>query len=136
MDHQDPSPRRQPGPGRPGRPSRDEARAASRDRGLRQVRRLSNWTAAALIAATAVTAGYFAHAGAGASRAAAVAGARAQAPGSQAPGSHQPCVTVPVATSGGSGVTTTTVPSSSCATSQNGNRPQVVYVYSREGGDQ
>jgi hypothetical protein len=128
MDHQDPSPQRLPGPGQPGQ---DEARAASRTRGLRHVRRLSNCTAAALIAATAVTAGYFAHAGAGASRTAAVAGAR-----SQAPGSHQPCVTVPVATSGGSGVTTTTVPSSSCATGQNGTRPPVVHVYSPEGGDQ
>jgi hypothetical protein len=125
MDHQDPSPQRQP-PG-PDRPGRDEAWAASRDRGLRHVRRLSNWTAAALIVATAVTAGYFAHVGA---RASAVAGVR-----SPAPGSHQPCLTVPVATSGGSGVTTATIPSS-CAAGQNGTRPPVVYVYSREGGDQ
>jgi hypothetical protein len=128
MDHQDPSPQRRP-PG-PGQPGLDEARAASRDRGLRRVRRLSNWTAAALIAATAATAGYFAHGRAATSPAAAVAGARAQAPGS-----HQPCVTVPVATSGGSGVTTTTVPSS-CATGQMGTRPPVVYVYSHEAGDQ
>jgi hypothetical protein len=129
MDHQDPPPRRRPREA--GQPGRDEARAASRDRGLRNVRRLSNWTAAALVAATAVTAGYFAHAGAGASRGAAVAAARAQAPGS-----HQPCVNAPVAVSGGSGVTTTTVPSSSCATGQNGTRPPAVYAYSREEGDQ
>ncbi|HEX6450981.1 MAG TPA: hypothetical protein VF060_16135 [Trebonia sp.] len=129
MDHQDPSPRqRLPGPGEPGP---DEARAASRDRGIRHVRRLSNWTAAALIAATAITAGYFAHAGAGAPRPAAVAGAQ-----SQAPGSHQPCVTAPVATSGGSGVTTATVPSS-CATGPNGTSSPVVSAPSYEGrGDQ
>lgn len=125
--NQDPSPqRRLPGPGQPGR---DEAGAASRDRGLRHVRRLSNWTAVALIAATSVTAGYFAHA-AGATRPAAVAGAR-----SLVPGTHQPCVTAPVATSGGSGVTAT-MPSPSCATGQNGARPPVVYVYAHEGKDQ
>jgi hypothetical protein len=107
---------------------------ASRDRGLRYVRRASNWTAAGLIVATAATAGYFAHAGAGTSPAAAVTGAYSQAPASHQP--HQPCVTVPVAISGGSGVTTTTAPSSSCAPGQSGTRPPVVYVYSREGGDQ
>jgi hypothetical protein len=128
MDHQDPSPqRRLPEWGEPGS---DEARAASRDRGLRHVRRLSNWTAVALVATTGITAGYFAHAPAGAPRPATVAGVQ-----SQAPGSHQPCVTVPVATSGGSGVTTATVPSS-CAAGQNGTRPPVVYVDSHEGGDQ
>ena len=125
--NQDPSPQRLSGRGEPGP---DEARAASRDRGLRHVRRLSNWTAVALVAATGITAGYFAWAGAGSPRPAAVAGAQ-----SQAPGSHQPCVTVPVATSGGSGVTATTVPSS-CATGPNGTHPPVVYVYSHERGDQ
>lgn len=129
MDHQDPSPQRLPGPGQ--LPGPDEVRAASRDRGLRHVRRLSNWTATALVAATGITAGYFAHAAAHAPQPAAVTSAQ-----SQAQGSNQPCVTVPVATSGGSGVTTTTVPSSSCATGQNGTRPPVVYVYSHEGGDQ
>jgi hypothetical protein len=124
---QDPSPqRRLPGPGEPGQ---DQARAASRDRGLRHVRRLSNWTAAGLIAATAITAGYFAHA-AGAPRPAATAGLHSQV---QSP--NQPCVTVPVATSGGSGVSTATVPSA-CATGQNGTRPPAVYGYSREAGDQ
>jgi hypothetical protein len=116
MDRQDPSVR--------------EARAASRDRGLRQVRRLSNWTAAALIVVTGATAGYFAHA-ARAPLPATTAGVQ-----SQAPGSHQPCVTAPVATSGGSGVAPAPVPSSSCATSQNGNRPPVVYGDSQEKGDQ
>lgn len=128
MDHQDTSPRRRlPGRGEPGR---DEARAASRDRGLRHVRRLSNWTAAAMVAATGITAGYFAHAAAGASRPAAATSAQ-----SQAHGSNQPCVTVPVATSGGSGVTARTAPSS-CAAGQNGTQPPVAYVYSHEGGDQ
>lgn len=124
MDPQDPPGRRLPGPGAP---SPEEARAASRDRGIRHVRRLSNWTAAALVAATAVTAGYFAHASASAPRPAAVTGAQPQGPNS-----HQPCVTAPVATSGGSGVTTT-VPASSCATGANGARPAVVYAPSDDG---
>jgi hypothetical protein len=128
MDHQDPSRRPLPGQGEPGQ---DEARAASRDRGIRHVRRLSNWTAAALIVATGTTAGYFAHAAGGAPRPAAVAGAQ-----SQAQGSHQPCVTVPVATSGGSGVTTRIAPSA-CAAAQNGTSPPAVYAPSSEGrGDQ
>ena len=128
MDHQDRPPR-----GRltgPGRPDQGEATAASRDRGLRYVRRVSNWTAAALIAATAVTAGYFAHAGAGAPGRAAVAGTSSQAQGLR----QQPCVTVPVATSGGSGATTT-VPSS-CTTGQNGTHPSVTDTRSPEGRDQ
>ena len=78
----------------------------SRARGLRQVRRWSNWTAAALIAATVVTTGYFARPGAApAVPAAAVAAGQ---PGTAA-GPHQPCVSVPVATSGGSGVTRQTL---------------------------
>jgi hypothetical protein len=124
MDPQDASRRRPPGPAEP---FRDEARAGSRDRGVRYVRRLSNWTAAALVAATAVTAGYFAHASAGARQQAAVAGAQ-----SQASNSHQPCVAAPVATSGGSGVTTT-APAQSCAAGTNGTRPAVVYVRSDDG---
>jgi len=125
MDSQDPSSwRRLPGPGEP---APEEARAGSRDRGIRHVRRLSNWTAAALIAATAVTAGYFARASSGAPRPAAVAGSQ-----SQAANSRQPCITVPVATSGGSGVTTT-VPAQSCATGANGTRPAVVFVHSDDG---
>lgn len=128
MDSQHPSSRRPPPV--PGGPSPAEARAASRDGGIRRVRRLSNWTAAALVAATAVTAGYFARASASAPRPAAVTGAQ-----SQAPNSHQPCVTSPVAISGGSGVTTT-VPaaaSPSCAAGTNGTRPAVIYVRSDDG---
>jgi hypothetical protein len=128
MEHQEPSPRRRlPGQAEPGP---DEVRAASRDRGLRHVRRLSNWTAAALVAATGITAGYFSHATAHAPRPAAATGVQ-----SQARGSNQPCVTVPVATSGGSGVTAATVPSS-CAAGQNKTQPPVVYMDSHEGGDQ
>lgn len=121
MDSQDmASWRRLPGPGEPPR----------RDRGIRYVRRLSNWTAAALVAATAVTAGYFAQGGAHTSQpAAAVAGAK-----SKVPGAGQPCVTVPVATSGGSGVTTSK-PASTCVPGGNGTRPVVVYVKSGERGD-
>jgi hypothetical protein len=78
-----------------------------RSRGLRQVRRWSNWTAAALIAGTVMTTGYFvqtSHQAAGAGVTAAAGGQ----PGTTA-SSGQPCVSVPVATSGGSGVTKQTV---------------------------
>ena len=56
MDHRDPSLwRRLPGPG-DAVPSgqADGERARARHHGLRQIRRLSNWTAAGLVAATAV----------------------------------------------------------------------------------
>ena len=120
MDPQNPSSwRRLTGPGAP---SQAEARAGSRDRGIRRARRLSNWTAAALVAATAVTAGYFAQTTAGTPRHAAVTGSQ-----SRAPNTRQPCVTVPVATSGGSGVTTP-APVPSCATPASGTRPAVVFV--------
>jgi hypothetical protein len=79
-----------------------------RARGLRQVRRWSNWTAAALIAATVVTTGYFARTAAAPVPGAVAAGVAAGQPGTAA-GPHQPCVSVPVATSGGSGVTRQTV---------------------------
>ena len=122
MDTQDPSSWRLPGPGEP---APLEERVRSRDRGLRHVRRLSNWTAVALVAATAVTAGYFARNHPGAQQAASVAGPPSPAPGSR---SGQPCVTVPVAVSGGSGVTTT-VPAQSCAPGPGGgSRPTVIYV--------
>jgi hypothetical protein len=128
MDPQDPSSwRRLPGPGEP---APDEARARSRDRGLRHVRRLSNWTAVAMIAATAVTAGYFARVHPGPQQSAPVAGSHSQAPASS---SGPPCVTVPVAVSGGSGVTSTTVPARSCPPGTGGARPAVVYVKPGEG---
>jgi len=123
MDPQDlPSWRRLPGPGEP---APQEARARSRDRGLRQVRRLSSWTAVALVAATAATAGYFARAHPATQPPVPVAGVHSQAPGS---GPGQQCVTVPVAVSGGSGVTAT-VPAQSCAAATGGApSPAVVYV--------
>jgi hypothetical protein len=125
MDPQDPSSwRRLPGHGEP---SPEEVRTRSRDRGIRYVRRLSNWTAAALVAATAVTAGYFARASAGPARPAVVTGSQ-----SQAANSRQPCVTAPVATSGGSGVATT-APAQSCAAETNGTRPAVVAVNPDDG---
>ena len=103
----------------------------SRDRGLRHVRRLSNWTAAALVAATAATAGYFAWAAHPRTAQSATVTTGAQ---SRAPSPGQPCVTVPVATSGGSGVTTTT-PVRTCGPAGTGTRPAVIYVKVGERGD-
>jgi hypothetical protein len=128
MDPQNPSSwRRLPGPGQPDL----EARARSRDHGLRRVRRLSNWTAVALVAATAGTAGYFARAShPSAQQPASVSGTSVSGTHSQAPGAStgQPCVTTPVAVSGGSGVTTT-VPARSCAPGTGGGTvPAVIYV--------
>jgi hypothetical protein len=136
MDHQDPSERRLPGTrepwqasGGPGESPPGRAEQGSRDRGIRQVRRLSNWTAVMLVAATAVTAGYFARANVSASHPAVTV----TGPQPPAASSHQPCVTVPVATSGGSGVTTRT-PARTCARGTNGTRPAIVYVNSGERG--
>lgn len=125
MDPQDPPPRRR----LPRQPAESvpapRVRARSRDLGIRYVRRLSNWTAVALVAATAVTAGYFARAQPGAQQSVAVAGPHSRAPGS---GTGQPCVTVPVAVSGGSGVTST-VPAQPCGPGKSGGtRPAVIYV--------
>ena len=78
-----------------------------------------------LVAATAVTSGYFARASVGAPHAAAtVTGSQ-----SATTSARQPCVTVPVATSGGSGVSTQT-PVRACAQGANGTRPVVVYANS------
>ena len=106
MDQQPQDPRdarRRPGADRPSVPGHA---MTGRARGLRQVRRWSNGTAAALIAATVLTTGYFARASVPGTPAAAVAAGAASQPGLAA---HQPCVSVPVATSGGSGVTKQTV---------------------------
>jgi hypothetical protein len=139
MDPQDPSTWRRlpsareswpanagPGESPPGRTA-VSAEPGSRDRGIRHVRRLSNWTAVMLVAATAVTAGYFARASVSASRPATTV-TRSQ---SAAASSRQPCVTVPVATSGGSGVSVQT-PVQACALGANGTRPVIVYVNSGE----
>ena len=112
-----------------------------RSHGLRQVRRWSNWTAVGLIAATAVTTGYFArasHPTAGAAGVAIAAGAVAGQPRTAA-GPHQPCVSVPVATSGGSGVTSQTVVQSCGSGSGSGSGTSVPVVITtgrpQEGGD-
>jgi len=80
----------------------------SRDQGVRRVRRMSNWTAAALVACVAVTTGYFAHAATVASQQAGSPGTVSTGqpgqPGTTAPG-HKSTLTHPVVTSGGSGVT-------------------------------
>jgi len=85
-----------------------DQRSPGRVRGLRQVRRWSNWTAVALVGATVLTTGYFARASLTAGPAAAIPGTAlgtAGRPGAGgAAGTSQPCVYVPVATSGASGV--------------------------------
>jgi len=112
----------------------DPPAARARARGLRQVRRWSNGTAAALIAATVVTTGYFArtsHSAAGAASAAGVAGGQL----GTAASTHQPCVSVPVATSGGSGVTSQTV-IRSCGPGTSTSVPVVISTgRTHEGGD-
>jgi hypothetical protein len=118
----------------------DPPAARARARGLRQVRRWSNGTAAALIAATVVTTGYFARAGHSAAVAASAAGTGSAAgvtggrPGTAA-STHQPCVSVPVATSGGSGVTSQTV-IRSCGPGTSTSVPVVITTgRTHEGGD-
>ena len=162
MDQRDPSLwRRLPGPGDAvPEEQADDERARARHHGLRQVRRLSNWTAAGLVAATAVTAGYFARASTSAStstspqQAAPVSGSHAKTPASSA---NQACttavttaVTAPVAVSGGSGVTTTvpsrpapvpgrtTVPGQPCAPGPYSGVPPTAVPkesHENEGGD-
>ena len=111
----------------------DPAALYRRARGLQQVRRWSNWTAAALMAATVVTTGYFARTSHPAAAAALAAGTALGAGAGTAAGPHQPCVSVPVATSGGSGVTRQTVVRS-CGT---GSSATVAVSMGRtsEGGD-
>jgi hypothetical protein len=79
-----------------------------RARGLRQVRRWSNGTAAALIGATVLTTAYFARSAVTSAPAVEVplgtAGAASRLGPVGAPGTGRPCVYVPVATSGASGV--------------------------------
>lgn len=88
----------------------------TRDSGIRRTRRASTWTAAALIAGVAATAGYFAHA----SPAAAPAGVTTGTPATGTATHHKACLAAPVATSGGSGVTTAMPASGSCATGAGG----------------
>ncbi len=93
--------------------------------GVRRVRHVSNWTAAALIAATAVTTGYLARGSL--TTGTASTGGQASTAGTQASGTHKACVTVPVATSGGSGVTRQ-APVTTCRSGAAGSGPVVVYV--------
>lgn len=97
-----------------------------RSGGLRRVRRMSNWTAVALIAGTAATTGYFARASSGHTSPQTIA-SQAGSTGTGAQGTHKACVTVPVATSGGSGVTAQAPATRACGTAKNGS-PIVIYV--------
>jgi hypothetical protein len=119
-DHEDmPGYRRLPPPDPPYPDDDSAARQAytTRDRGVRRVRRVSNWTAAALIAGVAATTGYFAHASqpaappGGSTTGTAVTGAGAH---------HKACPAAPVATSGGSGVTAAMPSSGNCAGGSSG----------------
>ena len=134
MDHRDPSPwRRLPEAG--DAVSEDQAgseRARARQRGLRHVRRLSGWTAAGLVAATAVTAGYFARASTSPQQATSVGGAQSKAPAASANQACTTAVAVPVAISGGSGVPApmpgpvAPVPGQVCAPGTSTGAPPVV----------
>ncbi len=74
--------------------------AARRDQGRERVRRISAWTAAALVAGMAAGAGYFAHA-----TTTAAGSATQLTPGTAHGSGQRPSLSHPVATSGGSGVT-------------------------------
>jgi hypothetical protein len=88
----------------PGHSNAPDARVR-RDEGVRRVRTMSNWTAAALVAGVAVTGGYFAHAATVATPQTGSPGIVSTGqPGTTAPG-HKRSLTHPVVTSGGSGVT-------------------------------
>ena len=90
------------------------SRGGTRDAGVRRVRRVSNWTAAALIAGVAAATGYFAHHTAPAAPATTavtgVTGGTAGVPGSTTAGVQKPSLSAPVVTSSGSGVTVRTGP--------------------------
>jgi hypothetical protein len=104
---------------------RDPQAPLDRRDGMRRVRHVSNWTAAALIAATAVTTGYLARGSL--STGTASTARQASTASTQAPGTHKSCITVPVATSGGSGVTRQ-APVTTCRPGAGGSAPAVVYV--------
>jgi hypothetical protein len=121
-DHQDrPGYQRLPRPDAPEPPDDPAARQGyqTRDRGVRGGRRVSNWTAAALIAGVAATTGYFAHAS---QPAAPAAGATTGAAGTATAGTgaHKACPAAPVATSGGSGVTVARPAGGNCAGGNSG----------------
>jgi hypothetical protein len=87
------------------------APASARENGIRQLRRMSAWSAAALIVGTGAATAAFAHGFTPAARATgpAVAGTSGGAAGASAATAHGgPAVTHPVATTSASGVTTVT----------------------------
>ena len=99
------------------------SRGGTRDAGVRRVRRVSNWTAAALIAGVAAATGYFAHhpapaapattsvTGVPGSTTSGVPGSTTSGvPGSTTAGVQKPSLSAPVVTSSGSGVTVRTGP--------------------------
>jgi hypothetical protein len=74
-----------------------------RDTGVRTTRRISSWTAAALVAGVAASAGYFAHAAMPAGTTSGTS-ATGTVTGTGTATGQKPSVTHPVVTSGGSGV--------------------------------
>jgi hypothetical protein len=108
-----------PGPAYPDDTPVARQPGTTRDGGVRRARRVSSWTAAALIAGVAATNGYFAHAS---QPAAPAAGATAGTAGTATTGAgtHKACPAAPVATSGGSGVTAAMPASGNCAGGSSG----------------
>jgi len=119
-DHEDtPGYQRLPRPDPPYPDNISIARQAgmTRDGGVRTMRRVSTWTAAALIAGVAATTGYFAHASQPAASATTVpVGTATTGPGVH----HKACPAAPVATSGGSGVVAAVPSSGNCAGGSSG----------------
>ncbi len=83
--------------------------AGRRDAGVRQIGRISGWTAAGLVAGVAAGAGYFAHA----VPPTAVPASATAVQGTVGSTGQKPSLTHPVVTSGGSGVTAGTAGGSS-----------------------
>lgn len=126
QEPQNPERPRLPGADEPAEPPAAGWSPPGRRDGLRRVRRMSNWTAAALVAATAVTTGYLARGSVTTGTPSATAQASAASAASAAtPGTHKSCITVPVATSGGSGVTSR-APVKACGSGTGGSGPVVV----------
>jgi len=99
---------RLPGWGEP-HPAQQPAPAAAREDGLRHLRRMSAWSAAALIVGTGAATAAFAHGFVPATQAAGTTSAATTAgSATAAPGTSGPNVTHSVATTSGSGVTMTT----------------------------
>lgn len=108
-----------PDPSYPDHTSFARSAGMTRDGGVRRVRRVSNWTAAALIAGVAATTSYFAHAS---QTTAPTGGATTGTAGTATAGAgaHKACPAAPVATSGGSGVTAAMPASGNCAGGSSG----------------